>query len=111
MAFFGKFLGAGLGWAFAGPLGAVIGFVAGSILDADVKVKTYRGGATTRGDFGVSLVVLIAAVLKADGKILKSELNYVKAFFLKNFGEEGGREMLQMLKKVLNQDINGLSAD
>ena len=30
----------------------------------------------------MSLLVLVAAVMKADGKVVKSELDYVKQFFV-----------------------------
>jgi len=59
----------------------------------------------TPGDFGMSLLVLIAAVMKADGKILKSELDYVKRFFLTQFGPETAREATVMLRDLLKQEI------
>jgi DnaJ like chaperone protein len=64
--------------------------------------RVYR---TTPGDFGMSLLVLIAAVMKADGKVLKSELDYVKRFFVSQFGPETAQEALQMLRDLLKQDI------
>ena len=85
MAKFGKWLGGGLGWAFGGPIGAIIGFALGSVLD-DTKVVVNNGvyqGSTQVGDFSASLLVLAAAVMKADGAVLKSELEYVKKFFIK----------------------------
>ena len=33
MANFSKWLGAGLGWTFAGPIGGILGFVVGSFVD------------------------------------------------------------------------------
>jgi DnaJ like chaperone protein len=53
----------------------------------------------------LSLLALSAAVMKADGKILKSELEVVKQFLVRNFGEDEAREQLQMLKSLLEQDI------
>src|SRR4051812_29309481 len=93
---FGKWLGGGLGWALGGPLGGVLGFALGSAFDAaSVTVQksdgtTYRPGrySTHVGDFAASLLVLSAAVMKSDGKILKSELEYVKKFLALQFGEE-----------------------
>ena len=43
--------------------------------------------------------------MKADGKILKSELDFVKKYFLKNFGEEVTREKIKVLGEVLKQEI------
>jgi DnaJ like chaperone protein len=72
-----------------------------------VRTEIYRGpsGNTAPGDFGMSLLVLIAAIMKADGKVVKAELDYVKQFFLNQFGESTSREALRMLKNLLKQDI------
>jgi DnaJ like chaperone protein len=53
----------------------------------------------------MSLLVLVAAVMKADGKVLKSELDYVKKFMVHNFGEASAQEAIKMLKDLLNQTI------
>ena len=49
----------------------------------------------------MALVVLSAAVMKADGKIMKSELNYVKSFLKVNFGPKESEQMLLILRTVL----------
>ncbi|MBT3243532.1 MAG: DnaJ domain-containing protein [Bacteroidetes bacterium] len=109
MAKFGKWIGGGLGWAFLGPLGGLLGFALGSMLDGGSSVVGADGqrkaGPTTQGDFLNSLVVLVAAVMKADGKILRSELDYVKANFQRSFGPAAAQQATQLLKEVLKQDI------
>ena len=102
---YGKWIGGGLGWAFGGPIGAILGFAMGSVLDGVRIEKTFYQG-TARGDFAMSLLVLSAAVMKADGKVVKSELEYVKNFFLSQFGTEETNRLIQILKEVLNQEIN-----
>lgn len=62
--------------------------------------------ATRPGDFAASLVVLAAAVMKADGKVVKSELDYVKNFFNQQFGQQLGGESILLLREVLKQEIN-----
>lgn len=107
MAKFGKWLGGGLGWAFGGPIGAIIGFALGSVLD-DTKVVVNNGSfqnSTQVGDFSASLLVLAAAVMKADGAVLKSELDYVKKFFIKNFGVEHTQEQMLVFRELLKKDI------
>jgi DnaJ like chaperone protein len=107
MAKFGKWLGGGLGWAFGGPIGAIIGFALGSVLD-DTKVVVNNGNfqnSTQIGDFSASLLVLAAAVMKADGAVLKSELDYVKKFFIKNFGVEHTQEQMLVFRELLKKDI------
>jgi len=107
MGFFGKWIGGGLGFALGGPLGAVLGFLVGSMVDSTTVQQTYTTSArrSTPGDFGMSLLVLIAALMKADGKVMKSELDYVKRFFVQQFGEASAKEALIMLRDILKQNI------
>ena len=105
MAGFAKWIGGGLGWVFGGgPIGAVLGFAIGAMIDS-VEVKKVGTMETTAGDFIVSLLVLMAAVMKADGKVMKSELDYVKAYLLRTFGEEDTAEALKLLKDILEKPI------
>jgi DnaJ like chaperone protein len=108
MGFLGKWLGGGLGFVMGGPIGGLLGFLVGSVLDSTtVQTSTYTTGRarTTQGDFGMSLLVLVAAVMKADGSVVKSELDYVKQFFVRQFGQESARQALLMLKDILKQEI------
>lgn len=104
MAKFGKWIVGGLGWAFLGPIGGVLGYFVGSAFDSVDMKATGRTG-TTQGDFLMSLLVLVAAVMKADGKVLKSELDYVKTYLVKSFGTEKTAEALTLLKDILNREI------
>jgi len=102
---YGKWIGGGLGWAFGGPIGAIIGFALGSMFERMGSGQfAYRG--TPRGDFAMSLLVLSAAVMKADRKVMKSELEYVRRFFYQNFGDVEGQRLVQMLHEILKQDID-----
>ncbi len=106
MGNFTKWIAGGLGWAFFGPVGGIIGFVIGSFIEPQTDIRSTRPGVTTTGDFALSLLVLVAAVMKADGKVLKSELDYVKKYFIQAFGESTAAEAIMMLKDLLKQDIN-----
>lgn len=106
MGKYAKWIGGGLGWVLGhGPIGAVIGFVIGSMFDNMQASVTVNQGKTTPGDYAMSLLVLIAAMMKVDGKVVRSELDYVKKFLVQNFGEQGAKEALVMLKDLLKQDI------
>lgn len=107
MSKFGKWLGGGLGWALGGPIGGLIGFALGAVLDdSGVAVQaTNAKHHTQRGDFSASLIILVAAVMKADGRVMKAELDYVKAFFVKHFGVEVTREQMLLLREILEKDI------
>jgi DnaJ like chaperone protein len=108
MGMFGKWLGGGLRFAMGGPIGGLLGFLVGSMIDStteDSGTRTVNRSRTAQGDFSMSLLVLVAAVMKADGKVVKSELDYVKKFFVAQFGQESAKEALLMLKDIIKQDI------
>ncbi len=109
-----KWVGAGLGWAFGGPIGALIGFTLGSWLGSDNKPKRIADGErrtrynTTTFDFKAALLVLTAAIMKADKRVVKSELDFVKAYFKQNFGVEQTKRDMILLRDLLKQDIDVL---
>ncbi len=81
MGNFVKWLGAGLGFTFGGPIGSILGYVVGSVIDGFSKEdieQAKRYSSTSRnvqsGDFEISLLLLSAVVIKSDGKIDEREL-------------------------------------
>lgn len=111
MAKFGKWIGGGLGFALGGPIGGLLGFLVGSAVDDTGQFlepyteTTHDRPASAQGDFGMSLLVLIAAVMKADNRIVRSELDYVRNFFDRQFGNESARQALLILRDLLKKDI------
>ncbi len=121
-----KWILGGLGFVLGGPIGAVVGVLIASLFDSSKALPggdgaqyasassadaTYnsRNRRPTPGDIRVSVLVLLACVMKADGHVKKQELEVVKHFLLQNYGEEGGKQALQMLKQLLEQDIDYMS--
>ena len=109
----GKWITGAVGWAFGGPLGGLVGYLLGSLLEGDNQQsqRVYSSGSSfsaneQRNSFLVSLLVLSAAVMKSDGKVLRSELEYVKDFIRRNFGEAALPQALQILKAALEKEIN-----
>lgn len=111
-----KWLLGGLGFVMGGPIGALVGVLIGSLFDpskalpgaseADDTPRSRARVRATQDDIKVSLLVLIACVMKADGHVKKSELDVVKAFLLRNYGEQGALSALQVLKELLQKDID-----
>lgn len=101
-------IGAGIGFIIGGgPIGAIIGYALGTIFGSsytkeDVK---FMGENPRQQDFSASLIVLSAAVMKADNSVKKSELDYVKHFFVSSFGQEQAEKYILTLREVLKQDI------
>ena len=52
---------------------------------------------------------MIACVIKADGRVLKSEIAFVKPFLVRTFGEAGAKQALQLLKQLLEQNIDPIA--
>jgi len=91
-----------LGWAFGGPIGGILGVIfAGS---SDTTYKQIK--QSQAGDFMVSLLVLFAKVMKADGKLLKSELDYVKSFLKRNLSRQQSHVFIKMFQEILKQEYS-----
>lgn len=95
-----------LGLVLAGPIGAAIGYLIGMDGDKDEKGNSGEPKADLKSEFFISLMVLVAAMMKADGRVLKSELEVVKTFLRKNFKEKDAKKALRLLKDLLNNDYN-----
>jgi DnaJ like chaperone protein len=111
---FKKWVGGAIGWALGGPIGALIGFAVGymaedsSLSTQEQQSNSYKKNYnrhTQRGDFTSALLVLSAAVMKADGKLMKSELQFIKEFFVRQFGPIVAAEQMGVLKELLYKDI------
>lgn len=114
-----RWIGALIGFSIGNFPGAIIGFAIGSMFDRRgsvewderfTKSNNYSGQQAYRqsrtGDFSSSLLVLTAAVMKADGKVLKSELDYVKRFYTQQFGTEKTTVQMRALRDLLKQGVD-----
>jgi len=104
---------------FGAFIGLIIGWYADSVQSKNSNTKRqsrssrsaeelhdyYRMRSTYTTDMPTILMALSASVMKADGRILKVELNYIKTFFKQQFGDQFTPEHLQKLKQYLNTDI------
>ncbi len=102
--------------------GAFLGIIVGSFIDnyknvidkAKAQAKAegrefnsqdlfqYYQQRSSKNDIGTILMALSAAIMKADGKVVKSELDYVKMFIRQQFGEQNSTTYLQTLKHFLD---------
>ncbi len=104
-----KWFGGILGWTLGGPIGGMIGFALGSFLDSQsdhVKdyVKSSKGKSAN--DFEISLLVLSSIVIKADGKVQQSELDFVRDHFVKLFGKQRANMSFRMFNKMMKEEIS-----
>ncbi len=115
-----KFIGAVIGFFFLGRsfIGAFIGFFVGSLIDNFTNVSKHiksnggsaedvfsyyqRHAARPHNDFPTMLMALSAAVMRADGNVLKSELDFIKSFFRQQFGDKFEVAHLKELKHFVD---------
>ena len=115
-----RIIGALIGFFSSGFFGAIVGFMIGSYVDyaygAEETTSYNQGSFNSYGgyqtnqvhpsDFKNSLLILIAAVMKADGVAMKSELDLVKSMLLRTYGEQESRNMLLQLREYLKKEHN-----
>ena len=93
-------------------MGGIIGYAIGALFSGNgprvirSQVEDTFGNTEEKRDFNVTLLVLSAAVMKADGNVKRSELDYVKRFFLQNFGQERAENYVKMLREILEKEYN-----
>lgn len=130
MAGYFKWIGAVLAFYFSNGRfsAAFLGFIIGGFIDGVFKssayineqnnqqgsrgrnsnysaedfLRFYQQQTQQRPDFTSLILVLSAAVMRADERVLKSELNYVKEFLKNQLGPNYNGQILQQLKSYLD---------
>ena len=115
---FGKWIGGYLGWSAFGPLGGLIGFVVGALFDTatssgegeTLRMDQEQSQQGDRNSFFISMLVLAAYIVKADGKVMHSEMELVRGMLRQNFGEAAAQQGDQMMRQLfMEQDRQGTS--
>lgn len=114
----GKWIGGVLGFMAFGPLGALAGIILGSFFEegANMTGQSFGGGtnyddehtrrdpyAGERNSFLFSKLVMASYIIRADGKIMHSEMEYVRQFLRRNFGEIAVSQGEEILLKLFDQ--------
>ena len=117
---FGKWIGGIVGFMAAGPLGALAGYALGKLLDGGDKYNDNGQYTHTdptygqRNSFLFSLLVMASYIIKADGKVMHSEMEFVRKFLRANFGEaavnEGNQILLNLFEQRKQMDAKNSSA-
>lgn len=97
---------------FKGFFGAFIGFFVGSLIDRafgpkiKFQSKGFGGGGLNEvspGDFELNLLSLASLVIKADGKITQSELDFVRQYFVQSYGKERANATFRTFNEVVKK--------
>jgi len=120
-----KYVGAVIGWFLGrGFFGALLGFGLGSAADrlfeknagaqngrkrrsfTDVFESATRQNVSP-GDFELNLLSLASIVIKADGKISQTELDYARQYFVRAYGKERANATFRTFNEVVkNREIS-----
>lgn len=105
-----KWIGGIIGFMAGGPLGALAGYALGSLFDTSTTGGSFRQGQTAdtgytgqRNSFLFSMLVMASYIIKADGRVMHSEMDYVRRFLRANFGESSVNEGEQVLLNLFEQ--------
>ena len=79
-----KWIAAFIGYSYYRFPGAIIGFFLGQIVEKRFAVS--RINNINQDQIELNLLTLASIVIKADGKVDKNELIYVRNFFITHFG-------------------------
>ena len=111
---FGKWIGGIMGFMAGGPLGALAGFALGSWFDKATDLSGqaaegtgnnsgYGGYAGQRNSFLFSMLVMASYIIRADGRVMHSEMEFVRQFLRVNFGEAAVAEGEQILLNLFEE--------
>lgn len=103
------------GYMFFRFPGAILGFILGTLIDnwnrSSGGFKTVfsgEGESVSPGDFELNLLSLASLVIKADGKVSQTELDYVRAYFVQAYGKERANATFRTFNEVIkNREVSG----
>ena len=117
----GKWIGGVLGFMSGGPLGALAGIVLGGFLDSvldavntpetqgtfespfgqqQAQQRAYQG---QRNSFLFSMLVLASYIIRADGKVMHSEMELVRNMLRQNFGNVAQQQGEEILRRLFDE--------
>ena len=114
----GKWIGGFLGWIATGgsPIGALLGIAIGSIFDGGGDPRLGSSHIYTQQDndpqeqsqgqrnsFLFSMLVLASYVIRADGRIMHSEMELVRGMLRQNFGDVAAEQGDQILRRLFEE--------
>ncbi|MET6989667.1 TerB family tellurite resistance protein [Sediminicola arcticus] len=97
--------------------GAIVGFFIGSYIDSlrsggSGGKSVFLGGTSqtvSPADFELNLLSLCSVVIKADGNVTQSELDYVRQYFLSTYGKDKANAIFRTFNEVIKK--REISAD
>lgn len=106
-----KWLAALLGYFLFRFPGAILGFLLGSLAEnmggSGSGAKTVFSSSGQQNvspqDFELNLLSLCSIIIKADGKVNQTELDYVRQYFLSTYGKERANAIFRTFNEVIKK--------
>ena len=107
-----RWFAAFLGFSFFRIPGAIIGFLLGSIFDNMNSGKKKLGrrsifqqprDSVSPADFELNLLSLASLVIKADGNVSQSELDFVRQYFVQSYGKERANATFRVFNEIIKK--------
>ncbi len=105
-----KWILAFLGYMFYRFPGAILGFIIGTFIDNMYSSRrrftspfSQGESRVSPGDFELNLLSLASLVIKADGNVSQSELDYVRAYFVQAYGKERANATFRTFNEVIKK--------
>lgn len=101
------------GYRFGAP-GAIIGFFIGYVIEevllgniefSNPSAKRNHNYTIEYSQFQINLMILISALIKADGYVTKEKIHFTKNFLFKQFGSVYGSQMMITLKDYTKKNF------
>ncbi len=94
--------------------GAVLGFILGTVIDnwnrssgGFNSVFKTESSTVSPGDFELNLLSLASLVIKADGQVSQTEMDYVRTYFVQAYGKERANATFRTFNEVIkNREIS-----
>ena len=91
--------------------GAIIGFLIGALFERMAgntrqgykSIFEKQGDRVTPADFELNLLSLASLVIKADGNVSQTELDYVRSYFVQAYGKERANATFRVFNDVIKK--------
>jgi len=106
-----KWFAAIIGYSFLRFPGAILGFMIGGFIEFisknSFKIRT-SAHAIRPETFQLNLLALSALIIKADGKVQQKELDFVRSFFIGQYGKERADSIFKTFNTEIKKETQHL---
>lgn len=86
--------------------GAIMGYLLGSLLENTSRIRStpfQTGQRVSPADFELNLLSLASLVIKADGQVSQTELDFVRMYFVQAYGKERANATFRLFNEVVKK--------